>query len=178
MSIYNIQEHLHRYAIWAAGRAIHRGLKNFQVEILKEILNNIEVRQAIDEFLKNEVNNDSFENFHRNFANCIITKFNNKKITITYGRAAKIIAIYFKTTIIITEKGEGKFSNYIHPPIDKYLLRNLSKHFNMPRWKYLKWTKLNEQEYWQLIREIKQMDLQVNWKLEEFWNITSGYNKA
>ena len=68
MKNYNFSEHLHRYAVWTAARAVQRGLtstKNIQVAI-----DNTDLNQFLDSNLvMSEVD---FDIFHRLTANILI----------------------------------------------------------------------------------------------------------
>ena len=168
--MYTIKEHIHRYSIWTAARASQRGLKNFKIEILKTILDKIDFKNQVEKYIKSDVNKESFEIFHKKFANEIIKNGAKLKINITYGRASKIISIYLKTAIIIASGGKGKAANIIHAPIDRILLKALSKEYKKSNWNKLTWTKFTETQYWKLINDLEINNLPINWKLEQFWN--------
>jgi hypothetical protein len=168
--MYTIKEHIHRYSIWTAARASQRGLKNFKIKVLKAILENIDFKNQVEKYIKSDVNKKNYEFFHKKIANEIIKNGAELKIKITYGRASKIISIYLKTAIIIPNGGKGKAANIIHAPIDRILLKALSKEFKKTNWNKLTWTKFTETDYWILIDDLEKNKLPINWKLEQFWN--------
>ena len=56
-------------------------------------------------------------------------KDGNPKATMPFGWAAKMIAIYLKTTCYLSGFGRENLDNVIHPPIDNGLVRNLKSEF-------------------------------------------------
>lgn len=54
----------------------------------------------------------------------------NPKGTMPFGWAAKMIAVYLKTTCYLAGFGRENLDNVIHPPIDNGLVRNLKSGFN------------------------------------------------
>jgi hypothetical protein len=172
MNNYTIDDHIHRYSIWTAARASQRGLKNLTIKKVKNIIENVNLKQRIEVYRnsESEINNKTFTIFHKEVANDIIKQGEILKINLTYGRASKIISIYLKTAIVIPEKGKDIFSNTLHAPIDSILLKALSKEFKKLNWKKLTWTKFKEDEYWKLIEELIHNGLPINWKLENYWN--------
>jgi hypothetical protein len=98
---------------------------------------------------------------------------------VTFGRAAKLIAMYLKAIVVLGSGSGTAFSRIAHPPIDSLLLRNLaaspvnSEHKS--KWAKTKWTKLNDQQYYELIMQLRQvLDCEEPfWMLERFWTVTN-----
>ena len=164
MKNYNFSEHLHRYAVWTAARAVQRGLtstKNIQVAI-----DNTDLNQFLDSNLvMSEVD---FDIFHRLTANILIESL--KDYNLTYGQAAKIIAIYLKTTVVIRTSGKGELSRIIHPPIDNILLTNINKDKPNLGLKNIRWTQLSEDKYFEVIDNMKSLNFDYLWEIEKYWN--------
>lgn len=165
---YSFEKHLHNYACWTAARAVQRNFTNTSY-----IIRAIEASDLMKlESLK--INSDEeYDKFHRICCNQLIDSFKKDcNIDATYGRAAKIVAIYLKTAVIVRYSGEGKLADVAHPPIDRILLTNLRKKFKkvieIPD--EINWTKLNENEYFALIGELKKLSFEKFWQLEEFWS--------
>jgi hypothetical protein len=93
----------------------------------------------------------------------------NIKVKATFGRVAKIVAIYLKTAVVIRDSGESHLSKIIHPPIDRILLTNLKKEY--PNIKMRNWTQLNRDEYYILWSEMKLINEDAYWKIEAFWEV-------
>lgn len=78
----------------------------------------------------------------------------------SFGRAAKLIAIYLKGMVILTGNAETSQARVFHPPIDGILLRNMCKATDVQSahktsWRKLKWTALSEDEYYRLIDQLR-----------------------
>ncbi len=168
--MYTIKEHIHQFSIWTAARASQRGLKDFKIKKLKDILENIDFKNQVEKYIKSDVNRINYEIFHKKIANEIIENSTKLKVKMTYGRASKVISIYLKTAIVIPNGGKGVVANTIHSPIDSILLKALSREYKKPNWKKLTWTKFTETEYWNLINDLEKNKLPINWKLEQYWN--------
>lgn len=168
--MYDIAKHIHHYAIWTAARAVQRGFTS--TANIKLAINATELK----EFSGQDENFTSleFDDFHRKTANKLIQSLIQRGLKPTYGQAAKIIAIYLKTSMVLPNLGKGSLCSIIHPPIDRILLRNLHqchKHLGLNK---INWTKLSEVEYFELIESLRQLDYNYFWELEEFWTPTQN----
>ncbi len=168
---YKFSEHLHNYSVWTAARASQRGWKNAKTPLIKEAIDNSDLK--ILHTLKEINSPEKFDNFHRVTATKIINSLSLRDIKASYGRAAKIIAIYLKTSIIISELGEGLFSEIIHPPIDDILLKNLNKANKTLGLRGVKWTKLTEKDYFEIIKKLRTLEFENFWELEKYWTLTN-----
>jgi hypothetical protein len=81
-------------------------------------------------------------------------------VNVTFGRAAKLVGMYLKSMVVLGPGSGTAFARLAHPPIDGILLRNLavsevnSEH--KPKWAKIKWTKLNEEQYYELVEQLRQ----------------------
>ena len=92
----------------------------------------------------------------------------------TYGRAAKIVAIYFKTRLLNLEN--HPLINVIFPPIDSVLLKNLAD--KSPELKFLadkKWTQFDEGGYRIVIEAISKWSIKNNLK---YWEVEIVFSKG
>lgn len=121
--IYDFKEHLHRYAVWTAARAVQRGFA--KTETIKEAINSSHLQRFSQ---RNDIKTfEQFENEHTIVCSNILKSFKEKDIRgASYGRAAKIVNIYLKTAVILPTKGGSDFAKIIHPPIDRILLTNIN----------------------------------------------------
>jgi hypothetical protein len=171
---YTFTEHLHNYAVWTAARAAQRGFTTTQ-----------NIKQAIEETQLQELAEgklnintiEAYDEFHKKTCNKLIEAFQKMelkkdiKAKATFGRAAKIVAIYLKTAVVIRDSGKSQLSKIIHPPIDRILLTKLNK--NHKQIKVENWTQLSKDEYDTLWEEIKALPIHKNgyWEIEVFWNV-------
>jgi hypothetical protein len=162
---YTFIDHLHNYSVWTAARAVQRGYtttKNIKAAIDKTELSNLAKKMNIK-------TPSEFDNFHRETSKILIEQLANLGIPTSYGRAAKIIGVYLKTSIVIRANGESQLAKIIHPPIDNTLLTNLSKKYKKLGVSKIKWTQLSENEYFELIKKLRSIHFDSFWELEKFW---------
>ncbi len=165
-------KYLHNYAVWTAARAAQRGFtttKNISAAISETKLCKIE-----NEPINKE---KDFDDFHKKSCNEIIAYLSgirNKKgdfLEVSYGRAAKIINVYLKTAVVIKREGKSKLAKLIHPPIDSILLKILNeKYGNDFNFSGIKWTKLTEKKYFEIIDQIRKVEPDSLWKIEIDWS--------
>jgi len=168
--------HRHNFSAWAAARAAQR---RFPVKV-PEIVSAIE-RSGLESAVANTesypLTSEDFDSFHRRYAREIISLLGAEGVaSVTYGRAAKIIAIYLKSMVVIGPLWDTRFARVIHPPLDRILLRSLARRDGLPKGlkqkcETVKWTELSEGEYFDLIQGFRQagMDKPAFWMLEQFW---------
>jgi hypothetical protein len=114
--IYSFNQHRHNFAMWTAARAVQR---NFTT--IGNIVNAIE-KSGLRDFVESykNISKLGFSEFHEGCANELINSLKSHKCT--YGIAAKIIAIYLKTALIMYTNGQ--FCENNHPPLDRILITN------------------------------------------------------
>ena len=159
---YNFIQHRHNFAVWTSARAVQRNFTTTD-NIAKAI-----EKSGLRDFVESYVNisKEEFNNFHMECANKLIKSLQSQNCT--YGIAAKIIAIYLKTALILYNNGQNCGS--IHPPLDRILITNFIKCNNIKEYTYKPWTKLNYNDYWELIALIEKYNSNIDWRLEHYWN--------
>jgi hypothetical protein len=166
---YNINEHIHLYAVWTAARAVQRGF--VKTEKIKIAIESSDLRRFAERPVV--ASPRAYQLLHRKWATQLLLSFKAQKVEVrklTYGRMAKIIAVYLKTAVIIPSKGKTSVCKIIHPPIDAILLKRISKEPNCERFKFHRWTSLNETAYWELCKDIEQSFGYFDWRLEKYWS--------
>jgi hypothetical protein len=175
---YKLDEHRHRFAAWAAARAALRGLTD--VANLKTALDNCGVRKYLVDANFDDVDDARFIPLHRGWCRSIIKSLEDAPVrNVTFGRAAKLIAIYLKSAVVLGTGSGTAFARVAHPPIDAILLRNLAASSTVSsvhkrKWAGTKWTTLTEAEYYALMLELRQVLRPEDpfWMLEEHWTVT------
>ncbi len=166
---YDIDEHRHRYACWTAARAVQRGYSVKTPQMI-EAIENSGLQKAVSNLHTGAISAEEFDKFHREVANKLKAKLSVHTDT-TYGRVAKIIAIYIKTAHIMAYP-DSALSRVAHPPIDRILLKHLHV-------KDVKWTDLKEEDYFRLINTFRnQTNGRPFWKLEYAWSPSSKVKVA
>jgi hypothetical protein len=170
---YGALTHAHRFAVWTAARAVARNFTS-----------TAEVSRAIDATTMPELVSvvsewpataDEVDAYHRLWAGAMLKAFAANGVSgASYGRAAKVIAIYLKTTVVLGPQAGHPFAGLLHPPIDSVVLTGLKGHpayqehrtlWNVP------WTKLEESDYFRLIDSLRSegLDKPAFWHVERFW---------
>ena len=95
---------------------------------------------------------------------------------VTFGRAAKLVAIYLKSMIIVGGHHESPFARVAAPPIDEILLKSLAADHSFDRkhwrlWRTTKWTKMTTEEHAAIISSFRSegLDRPVFWMIERYW---------
>jgi hypothetical protein len=177
-STYSLFTHRHNFAVWAAARASQRGFTN--VSTLKAALEASQLHLEIQDLSKWPVRADQFDTFHRLYCNRIVDRLGGANVAnVSYGRAAKLVAVYLKSMIVVSQHAGSTFANIIHPPVDRTLLQALAKdrRFDQEfrrRCRSLSWTTLSESQYFALIEEFRrnELDRPAFWMIERYWDPT------
>ncbi len=169
MTNYSFEEHLHRYAMWTAARAVQRSFT--PTDNIKKAINTTDLRSFVQRSSCSPV---EFDQLHQKWADELMNSFGS--IECSYGRAAKIISIYLKTSVVIPCKGVGALPQIIHPPIDRIFLTNLISDKSSPlnesdrQWlRGISWTKLEKDMYWELVKKFRGYQ-NFNWRWEYYWS--------
>ena len=180
---YDLFAHKHNFAVWAAGRAAQRGLKNGTVSNCQQALEESGVKQFVSRFYQeinpNHIDSKTFDKLHQEWCLKIMERFTREEIrNAKYGRAAKLIAIYLKAMVINNEAtANSSLGKCIHPPIDSRLLKSMAKNHKESAkeyrklWKSTNWTDLDKTEYYELIETLR-LNLSAEepfWMLERYW---------
>jgi len=158
---YNFNQHRHNFAVWTAARAVQRNFTT--TENIAKAIEKSGLRDFVESY-KN-ISKGKFNDFHVECAKKLIKSLRVQKCT--YGIAAKIIAIYLKTALIVYNKGQNCGS--IHPPLDRILITNFIKYNKIKEYTYKPWTQLNNKDYWELIALIEKYNSNIDWRLEQYW---------
>jgi len=163
---YSLEEHKHRFAIWTAARAVQRSWTT--TSNISKVINSVNLLDFA-KFIENKNDESSYDDLHIEVCEQMIKEFGKINIKASYGRVAKIVAIYLKAFIVIGSTFDNNIIEQIHPPIDRILLRNLPKNQRLNEISKRNWTHLDKAEYLELVKTIRDTLGYFNWRLEEFW---------
>lgn len=164
--LYDLKQHKHQYAIWTAARAVQRSFtKTLKIS---HVINKSSLRQFVDcEIALSDQN--QFDSLQKKWCYEIIKDFEVLNVTATYGQAAKIVAIYLKTSVVMGADPTNEYLKFIHPPIDRIILKNLPRIESFKQVKKISWTKMDEGTYWEVVQRIRQQFNFFDWRLEMLW---------
>ena len=169
--------HRHNFSAWAAARAAQRRFLGATVPKIVSAIECSGLESAVADTESYPLTSENFDSFHRRYAREIINLLKADGVgSVTYGRAAKIIAIYLKSMVVIGPPCDTRFACIIHPPLDRILLHSLARRDGLPKGlkqkcETVNWTELSEEEYFDLIQGFRQasLDKPAFWMLEQHW---------
>jgi hypothetical protein len=174
---YGIEEHRHRFSVWAAARAAQRGFTT--VDKLRKALENSGVVEFLSTGDWESVDQEQFDALHRTWCRAVMSWLSDAGVEkVTFGRAAKLIGMYLKSMVVLGPGYGSALSRVAHPPIDGILLRNVaaSPEVVSPHqreWARVRWTKLDEEGYFRLVGQLLEAlpPEEPFWVLERYWTV-------
>lgn len=179
--VYEIEEHKHRYAAWAASRASSVKGCRFTVQQGKLIIENTRLKALID--LPDDLpERDQVDVVHAEWRGAVIKESLKMGLMFSHGVAAKLINVYLKTIFVCGGHAEHEKVGCIHPPIDEILLKTLCVNDIgglKKEWKKAtskRWSKFDSAQYEGVIENIRHvLEGKPMWKIEEYWQ---GYKAS
>ena len=176
---YDLFTHRHNFAAWAAARAAQRGFTN--TENLVGALEQCGVCSFLRQPDSLSTQAEAFEALHRRWCSTVCQFLENRGVpSVTYGRAAKLIAVYLKAMVITGGHGESELARVVHPPVDRILLQQLARALEVHSphkrgWRSTNWTELDAERYYALIAQLRVVVAEEPfWVLERYWTSTGG----
>lgn len=173
---YTIEEHKHRYAAWAASRAASTKTCRFEVQIGKEIIEEIGLKALISS-PRNLPDSEHIDLAHKIWREKAIKAAENRGLEgFSHGIAAKLINVYLKGAFVCGGHESHPNVAALHPPIDSLLLDEL--YFNnvgglKGEWSLARkhrWSKFDSAQYEKVIQSIrKAMPNTPLWQVEAYW---------
>ncbi len=173
---YSLDEHRHRFAAWAAARAAQRAFASVPELISALEASGLPERLRSAEWQNWPASAEAFDQFHRETCRRIVGHLLPAHPDAGYGRAAKLVAIYIKALVVCGGHAEHPLASVAHPPIDRILLQNLAKKPRLSSCGDKAWTQLDEDEYFELIRLLREEGLSSPrfWEVEEAWSASES----
>src|SRR5688572_26604193 len=98
---YDLLIHRHRFAAWAAARASQRGLVAASSALLTRSLESLGFPQTLETVLTAIASAEDFDAIHRQNCGRIVAFLAQNGVKPSFGRAAKLLAIYLKSMVIL-----------------------------------------------------------------------------
>lgn len=177
---YDIIEHVHRFAAWAASRAASRARGHrFKVLHGKVIIEKAGLRRLLAG--PHELPDASEMDIqHEVWRNAVIMQANEivPAAKFTHGVAAKLINVYLKAGLVTVSGFDNVRVGALHPPIDRVLLHKLAEVDREPAPKRARfwstkercgWSNFDSEQYQSVIDVIRQKLAhgQPLWTVEE-----------
>lgn len=172
---YSLEEHRHRFAAWAAGRAASVAGNRFSVNSAAQVIAGAGLRSFLDD-PERLPDSSGIDAWHRKHRKKVITTAQKAGFSLTHGTAAKLINVYFKAGLMGASGLSKDRMTAFHPPVDRLLLAELGRN-NMgdrgPAWKQWKehgWSNFDSKTYEDVIRMIRKIvGTQPMWMIESYW---------
>lgn len=172
---YTFEEHRHRFAVWAAARASQRGFAT--VTRLRSALESSGLREALARPATFDADRDEVTVVHREWCRAICDELRRAGVQgVYFGRAAKLVAVYLKTVVLMGDARDSSLARHMHPPVDRILLQTLSRVPGLNReyqraWRQTNWTRLDEAGYGVLIEQLLAVVTPGApfWTIEKYW---------
>ncbi|MBI3646600.1 MAG: hypothetical protein HY233_11630 [Acidobacteriales bacterium] len=176
---YDMTEHRHRFAAWAAARAVQRRWRSAKKEKLRDALEGCGVREFVCSPESRDIDEDRFRQFHRQWCRAVIESLTQQGVAdATFGRAAKLVAVYLKVMVVLSAAGDCDLARVVNPPIDRTELQKVAAEVGVDSphkrlWKTVNWTQLTEENYYSLIDQLRVLIPSSDpfWTLEQYWNV-------
>lgn len=176
MPPYTIQTHRHRFAVWTSARAVARNFTS--TTQIKKAIEFAGLRTFVESG-NGFSSQDSFDVWHSQTCSDILQYWINEPVDAkiknpSFGRAAKVVAIYLKTMIGLGEVDAHPMQKWMHPPIDRILLDNMRTELGYKVIDLPNWTQLDSDDYADVLSKISTW-MKDNrpkkhlWEAEEFW---------
>jgi hypothetical protein len=182
-AMYTAQIHSHRYAAWCSARASGRGLAGSTNTAIRNALEASDLPSVVSGPASSWPSSpEAFDETHRHWCEQILAALHQAGIaTASFGRAAKIVAIYLKTRVVCGGMADGGLGQLAHPPIDRLLLQALAREPSFSKshrslWRHTKWTELDADSYAEIIRSLRTEGLDTGgfWRVETWWTGDTG----
>lgn len=174
---YTIETHKHNFAVWAAARAAQRGWKSATVGKLGGALESSGIKDAVTRIGNTNVDPKEYDGWHTDWCSRVMAHLQDAGVQrVTYGRAAKLVAIYLKVMVIIGEDPMCPLAKTAHPPIDGILLKNIAKAKpTVSQLDRVRWTRLSRTEYLDVVNDLRSVmnEGAPFWEIEKYWTATN-----
>jgi len=178
---YDIIEHVHRFATWAASRAAGtvKGVR-FPVWKGRRICDAVGFRRLLGNpnLLPSQ---ETMDDCHRQWRKQVIEAAEVEGVHFTHGMAAKLINVYFKTAYVNPVYASHPMVGALHPPIDRKLLAGLAARDveHAKTWQAYRdaaWSRFDSDTYQEVILAIRALlgPGVPLWKIEYAWKGYQG----
>lgn len=142
----------------------HRGWRGANVLLIRKSVEQCGVVDTVRDPACWPGTPEQFDAIHKTWVDSMQSYLQRNGVESTFGRCAKVIAIYLKVTVIVAGFHDSPFARAIHPPIDEILLKSLARDDRFPAparrlWRRTKWTKLDATCYAELIESFRAVKL-------------------
>jgi hypothetical protein len=167
---YPHEEHMHRYACWAAARAAQRKWKGGKARVVKDVIEHVGLQGSLRILFEQKPDYAAYQVWHSEIAQEMTRLFRLLGRETYYGRSAKIIGIYVKTVYVARDLFCA-LSTVAYPPVDQELLMAVKKCKETPPYRHkLSWTTFDETDHNDAIAYLRELvQNRPFWEVERYW---------
>jgi hypothetical protein len=173
---YDIFEHVHRLAAWAASRAASTSKARFSVFEGQAVMTECGFTSILRKGLDGLPTPEEMDVTHRQWRTNMIETAERRGLFWSHGTVAKLINVYCKVAFVGLRGYEDARVGALHPPVDRILLSELIKKdpVNKTQWRCLRdrgWSNFDSSDYEVAIAGIRKA-LGVGaplWQIEQWW---------
>ena len=178
---YDIYEHVHRLAAWAASRAASTRVSRFSVLEGQAVLAECGFASVLKNGFGGLPSPEKMDAAHRQWRAKVIVAAAKKGLIWSHGTSAKLINVYFKVAFVGLHGHEDPRVGALHPPVDRLLLSELIEKdpLNKILWRRLRnrgWSNFDSSEYEEAIAGMRTaLGPSIPfWRIEEWWRGYQG----
>jgi hypothetical protein len=164
---YDIYEHVHRFAAWAASTAARQGHHSLHVVDGLKIIEGAELDKVLRGGKNVLPDENCADKWHKEWRKKIVRNAHSKGLTFSHGVAAKLINVYLKAGFVTIANQNDKKVRALHPPVDAAVLDGLRAGGpGIPR--SFRWSRLTSEQYQVVIDNIRKQlgDEKRLWMIE------------
>ncbi len=173
---YTIEQHIHVFSSWAAGRAASAKNSRFRVEDARKAIEHVCLDRLVcrpDRLPAGKY----FDDAHAEWRSGVIRFMDAcTGAKISHGSSAKLINVYLKGALVCAGHHEDSRVAHVHPPIDRLLLKKLGARDIGGFRKFWRdaalkgWSTWGAEQYDEVIRRIKScVGSEPLWMIEKHW---------
>jgi hypothetical protein len=183
---YDIYEHLHRFAAWAASTAASQQSCRFPVEIGERIIKAAKLKKILYAPERLPTNAIDMDAQHKKWRKSVRAAAKRRGLDMSHGVAAKLINVYLKAGLVMVANCDKARVCALHPPIDRQLLKCLKESDRDSKlrgdqeraifWRSKErpgagWTSFGSRDYQKVIEKIRDKLGKEKrlWMIEEHW---------
>lgn len=170
---YDINEYRRAFCLWAAFRAAQAGSSKAKGKEFTSALEACGLIDFLDTPNSEDCDEEQFNEKHKGWVSFICNHIrSNYSKEISYGIAAKLVAVFIKGYFILAGKQGTCLAKVAHPPIDSFLLEGIDEDCGTNLSKRYKWQKLDEDTYFKLLSELNKIKgAGPFWAIEKYWKL-------
>lgn len=169
---YDAREHTVRFATWCAARAAQRGWAGATNET---IVAGLRRSRVVAEFESARGDRAALDEFQQAWVEDL-QQVLEPEVATPFGRAAKLVAIFLKATVVCGRLGTASLREHAWPPVDRILVKEAAKVLGKSepgaaaRLRHHVWTRATVEEHMAVLEALRLLTAgKPFWAAERYW---------